>query len=191
MGRSTEPRMRRTLVLDRGFLVGMSLLLLLGWWVHSDTPAEWTPPEAAPYRGAANVQRVTANGEFTALASFRGAPVLVVYGAPWCSDCELQVAEVAQAAPKDLRVVHVVTSAPAGYGHPATRGDAAYWARRFELAPEQVLAADLTAMRLPALMLFDAQGGLLFEHTGLMDSGALRRALSDRVADPPTPSPQP
>jgi len=182
--------MRRTLVMDRGLLVGMSMLLLLGWWVHSDTPSDWVPPAPKDYRGAAELVRVKANGESTTFASFRGAPLLVVYGASWCTDCTLQVAEVAKAVPRNLRTIHVVTSAPAGYGRPATREDAAYWARRFGLAPEQVLAADLTAMRLPALMLFDAEGRLLFEHTGLMDAAGLQTALS--VARPvqaaaPTP----
>lgn len=156
-----RPRMLR---IDRGFVVGLLLVGLGFLWLKGDAPPGF-PGEPD-------------------LARYRGAPLLVVYGAPWCRDCEAEWQRLEAVLPEGLAVVHLVTSTEAGYGHPATAETAAAWAARLGVPPEQVLPADLTAMPLPALSLRDGSGRERLRLSGRADSERLR-AEWRRLAPPP------
>jgi len=176
--------MRRDLTLDRGFLVGMALVVGMVWWVRDGRyeGADSEPPTStasADFGGAGSLLRVRADGRPVRFADFRGAPLLVVYGAEWSRDSAAQLAAVRAAAPPGLAVIHVVTSTAQGYGHPATVETAAAWAAHFQLPAADVIAADLSAKTLPAVALFDAQGRLLAERSGLQDEAALRTLLQE------------
>ncbi|MCE2944747.1 MAG: TlpA family protein disulfide reductase [Lysobacteraceae bacterium] len=170
------PSSRQRPTLDRGFAIGLGVLLLAAWLLDR-VP---TMPEAPPpsYGGAADLARADADGRTVRFRDFRGEPVLVVYAADWSEDSPAQLAAVRSAAPPGLRVVHVLTSTIDGYGHPATVDTARAWARRHGLAARDVIAADLTAKPLPALALFDADGTMRFEHSGLMEAATLRERLA-------------
>jgi hypothetical protein len=172
--------------LDLGFFIGIGCILVLSvgvsWWRDRDLVASADP---TAYGGAAEVVRHTALGQPVRFADFRGAPLLVVYGADWCADCPAQLAAVRAAAPPTLRVRYVVTSSARGYGHPATPADARAWAERFGLPPTQVLAADLTAKHLPALTVFDREGRIVLDQNGLPDTLALQAALQRAIGDAP------
>ena len=169
--------MRRRAPLDLGFFIGVGCIALLsfgvGWWRDRELPA------LQSYGGAADTVRRNAAGGSLRFADFRGQPLLVVYGAPWCRDCPSQVAVLRQALPPDVPTLHVVTSTARGYGHPADVADARAWARRFNLPAERVLAADLSAKRLPALTLFDGEGRIVLDVTGLAEPAAVTDALRE------------
>jgi len=174
--------MRRDLTLDRGFLVGMALVVGMVWWVRDGRfegadSKPLTSTASADYGGAGDLLRVRADGSSVRFSDFRGAPLLVVYGAEWSRDSAAQLAAVRAAAPPKLVVIHVVTSTSQGYGHPATVETAAAWATLHRLPVADVIAADLSAKTLPAVALFDADGRLLAERTGLQDEAALRMLL--------------
>lgn len=167
----------------RGILIGLLVAMGLGAWLH-DLPAllRGPPPDIV----ALERPRLDAEGQSRRLAEWQGRPVLVAYGADWCRDCPALVAAVEDAAaPADLVVLHMLTSAAAGYGHPPDAADAAAWAQRFGLPPERVWAADLTAKRLPAWVLFDPQGRVIAEQHGPVDSAALAGALARLPAAAP------
>lgn len=153
----------RLLRIDRGFVVGLLLVGLGFLWLKGGAPPGF-PGEPD-------------------LARYRGAPLLVVYGAPWCRDCEAEWRRLEAALPEGLAVVHLVTSTEAGYGHPATAESAAAWATRLGVPAEQVLPADLTTMALPALSLRDAGGRERLRLSGRADLERLR-AEWRRLAPP-------
>ncbi len=168
------PPTRRRPTLDRGFVIGVGVLLLMAWFLDR-LPEAPTPPA---YGGAADLARIDADGRTVRFRDFLGHPVLVVYAADWSRDSVAQLEAARSVAPETLRVVLVLTSTAEGYGHPATEETARTWARRHGLPANDVLAADLTAKPLPAVVLFDAEGVLRFEHTGPLDAAALRDRLS-------------
>lgn len=169
--------MRRRAPLDLGFFIGVGCIALLsfgvGWWRDRDLRA------SLAYGGAGENVRWNAAGQPVRFADFRGQPLLVVYGAEWCRDCPAQVALLRQHLPSTLPMLHVVTSTARGYGHPATVADAQAWATRFDLPPARVLAADLSAKRLPALTLFDSEGRIVLDLTGLPQPATLDDALRE------------
>lgn len=163
-----------------GILIGMLVAVGLGAWLH-DLPAllRGPPPDLV----ALERPRLDAMGHNRRLAEWQGRPVLVAYGAEWCRDCPALVAAVENAAaPANLVVLHMLTSAAAGYGHPPGVADAAAWAQRFGLPPERVWAADLTAKRLPAWVLFDHEGRVIAEQYGPVDGAALTAVLANLPA---------
>ena len=72
----------------------------------------------------------------------------------------------------------VMTSEPAGYGHPATRETAERWAKRLSLNPKRVVAADLTSLKLPQHALFSPDGKELYRHIGQMSAADIRTVLA-------------
>jgi hypothetical protein len=155
-----RPRMLR---IDRGFVVGLLLVGVAFFWLKGESPPGF-PGEPD-------------------LTRYRGAPLLVVYGAPWCRDCEPEWRRLRTRLPESLAVVHLVTSTEAGYGHPADAATAAAWAARLGVAAEQVLPADLTAMALPAVSLRDHRGRERLRLAGRIDPDRLL-AEWRRVAPP-------
>lgn len=168
----------------RGVLVGLLVALALGVWLR-DLPALLRPPPVET--AALERPRLDATGAPRRLDEWVGRPVLVAYGAQWCRDCPALVA-AAEAAGRDtaadLVVLHMLTSAEAGYGHPPRAADAAAWPERFGLPAERVWAADLSAKPLPAWTLFDAEGRVLAEQHGPVDPARLAAALA-RLPAPP------
>ncbi len=71
-----------------------------------------------------------------------------------------------------------MTSDMGGYGDPATKATAARWSSQFGLDPARVLAADLTASKIPKHILFSPDGQVLFEQTGQMSADQIRATLA-------------
>jgi len=139
----------------------------------------------AAVRGAQFGQQVTAQGvnalgENVALADFSGRFVWVDYAAEWCAACTPQSATIrslAGANLSDVVFVTVMTSEPAGFGHPATQETARRWAERASLDPAHVVAADFSSMTLPQHALFAPNGTEVFRHTGSLSSAQIRATL--------------
>lgn len=156
IGERPTPR-RRTLTLNAGFFVGVGLVVALAWWVHGDEPPGLRgEPDFSP---------------------LRGAPFLVVYGAPSCAACVAEWPALRESLPRDLRVVHLLTRDAHGPLPDAAAREA--WASRLAVPRDAVLPADLVRQRLPAVVLRDARGRWRFEHSGPLDADA--RARLDRA----------
>ena len=155
-----KPR-QRFLILDRGFFVGIGLVVALAWWIRGDDPPG-LPGEPE-------------------LSAFQGKPLLVVYGAPGCIACDLQWRALAPTLPEDLQVVHLAARASMEDPRPATPDTVQLWAETLRIPASDVLPAHLPTRPLPALLLRNEHGRWRFEHTGQLDAGAwrgLQRALT-------------
>lgn len=161
------------------FLFGVATAAAVWWALNGDAPPGLPgEPDLRPYEGA---------------------PLLVVYGAPWCRDCAAEWRALEPTLPDGLTVLHLATSTERGRGHPATEATVQAWAATLGVPEASVRPADLTHKHLPALLLRDATGRWRFEHTGRLDRAsraALARALahegldaspSPSVPSPPTP----
>ncbi len=149
------------LTLDRGFLVGMGLVVALAWWVRGGEPPGLPgEPDLRPYRGAA---------------------LLVVYGAPGCASCETQWRALAPTLPADLQVVHLAAREAVDDARPATADTARRWAATLQVADSAVLPAHLPQRPLPSLLLRSARGRWRFEHSGELDANA-REQLQQALA---------
>lgn len=155
-----RPRPRpRTLTLNAGFFVGVGLVLALAWWIHGDEPPGLRgEPDFAP---------------------LRGAPFLIVYGAPSCEPCVESWPALRAELPPGLRVVHLLTRDAPGPGEaPGPLADEAAlqrWAQQLNVPRESVLPADLVRTTLPALVLRDERARWRFEHAGPLDAAARQR----------------
>jgi hypothetical protein len=149
-----KPR-ARVLTLDRGFLVGMGLVVALAWWVHGDEPPGLPgEPDLGPYRGA---------------------PLLVVYGAPGCMACETQWRALAPTLPAGLQVLHLAAREAVDDARPATAETARRWASTLQVADAAVLPAALPNRALPSLVLRSARGRWRFEQVGALDAKSRER----------------
>lgn len=123
---------------------------------------------------------VNAQGDTVALADFSGRLVWVDFAAEWCAACGPQSAAIRSLAGRygdDVVFVTVMTSEPAGFGHPATQETARRWAERAALDPARVVAADFSSMTLPQHALFGPDGTELFRHTGSLSAAQIRSTL--------------
>lgn len=157
---SERPRARvRRPRLDAAFLVGLALLVGLAVWLKGE------PPPGLP-------------GE-PDLAAHRGAPLLVVYGAPGCAACLVQWRGLEAALPQGLGVLHLAARASKTDVRAADADTARRWAASLGVPPGAVQPANLPTRTLPALVLRDARGRWRFEHGGPLDAEA--RARLDRA----------
>ncbi|MBT8083719.1 MAG: TlpA family protein disulfide reductase [Woeseia sp.] len=127
-----------------------------------------------------NAQGINALGDTVSLADFAGRPVWVDYAAEWCAACTPQSATIhslSSAYKGDVVFVTVMTSEPAGFGHPATQATAQRWAERTSLDPARVVTADFSSMTLPQHALFAPDGTEIFRHTGSLSAAEIRAAL--------------
>lgn len=149
------------LTIDRGFFVGMGLVVLLAWWVRGDAPPGLAgEPDLSP---------------------FHGAPLLIVYGAPGCEACITQWRELSQELPAGLGVLHLAARSAIDDARPADAATARRWAEALAVPDASVLPADLPARPLPAMVLRSAGGRWRFEQNGVLDAEArarLQRALA-------------
>jgi len=168
IGERPKPR-QRTLTLNAGFFVGVSLVVALAWWVHGDEPPGLRgEPDFSP---------------------LRGEPFLVLYGAPSCEACVLQWQALRPTLPTSLRVVHLL--AREGAGPVADTAAREAWAARLAVPVDTVLPADLVRATLPAVVLRDERARWRFEHAGPWDAAArarFERALRlEGALAPPAP----
>lgn len=166
MGDRPKPR-PRVLTLDRAFFAGVALVVGLAFWVHGDEPPGLPgEPNLRPYRGA---------------------PVLVVYGAPGCATCVRQWQALAPALPEGLTVIHLVARQADDDPRPADAAAARRWAAALGVAPEAVLPAALPKRQLPAVLLRNDRSRWRFEHVGALDArslAGLQRAIAREGLSP-------
>lgn len=135
---------------------------------------------AAQFGQQPDAAGINALGDTVSLADFSGRLVWVDYAAEWCAACTPQSATIrslAGAHQGDVVFVTVMTSEPAGYGHPATQETARRWAERASLDPARVVAADFSSMKLPQHALFAPNGTEVFRHTGSLTAAQIRETL--------------
>jgi hypothetical protein len=130
--------------------------------------------------------RPSASGEPLDMTRFDGRFVWADYAAPWCSTCSRQVPELEQVRGflgSDIGFMTVLTSDMGGYGDPASEATARRWASQHRLAPDRVVAADLTSMAVPRHVLFSPEGHMLFEWTGYFSAEQILEVTERRMAD--------
>jgi len=125
-----------------------------------------------------------AQGGHVSLRKFAGRYLWVDFAAEWCAACvpqTLAVKSAATAAPAGITFATIMTSERGGYGHPATRITARDWAQRYGLAPDRVLATDLSAMTLPRNILYGPDGRVVFDRTGEMRADEVLAVIGKNV----------
>lgn len=130
--------------------------------------------------------RPSASGVPLDMTRFAGRFVWADYAAPWCSVCTRQVSELEQVRGflgDQIGFMTVLTSDMGGYGDPASEATARRWASQHRLAPDLVVAADLTSMAVPRHVLFSPEGHMLFEWTGYFDAEKILEVTERRMAD--------
>ncbi len=138
------------------------------------------------YFKARGKARVSASGNRIKLEQFEGRFLWAEYAAPWCAPCAKQAAAIKQAesaAGSEVVFLTIMTSEMGGYGHPATQTTAKNWASQHGLEPRRVLAADLTAIKIPRHILYSPEGHMLFIKTGFMPANEIEDVIEERSAD--------
>lgn len=160
IGHRPKPR-ARTLTLDAGFFVGIGLVAALAWWVRGDVPPGLAgEPDLTP---------------------FQGTPLLVVYGAPGCVECERQWRTLEPTLPEGLRVLHLAARAAIDDPRPANEETVRQWAATLGASAGDVLPAHLPQRALPAVVLRSERGRWRFERGGSLGEDGmadLRRAFA-------------
>jgi cytochrome c biogenesis protein CcmG, thiol:disulfide interchange protein DsbE len=121
--------------------------------------------------------------EPVALAAYRGTPLIVNFWASWCAPCVAEMPdferfsqEVGDAAP--LLGVNV-RDAPAN-----ARGFVERLGITYDLAtdPDGDLYGDVRAFGMPTTLLVDADGMIVYRHTGPLDAAELRALAEEHLA---------
>lgn len=132
------------------------------------------------YGNARDFKRIDGNGDAVSWADYAGKFVWAEYAGPWCSTCDRQASELRGFDVDGVIHVTVMTSEMGGYGHPANKITAANWAKRYQLDPAHVIAADLTSKEVPEHQFFSPQGQILFKHSGYMSRDEISRIVAER-----------
>ena len=126
-----------------------------------------------------------ANGREVSLSDYFGRYLWVDYAAEWCSYCEPQARTLKGLEQKyrDQIMFLTVVTGTAKVMEPPSAETAMQWARRFDLAPDRVLA-NFRTNTLPYHILYAPSGAILFQGSGLLDAGKITRVLNAKgVAD--------
>lgn len=137
------------------------------------------------YFDARGKGRMSANGESVLFEQYEGKFIWAEYAAPWCGYCARQSPETKQvddSTGSEVVFLTIMTSDMGGYGDPATRATAQAWASRYGLDPGRVLAADLTAIKVPRHILYSPEGQMLFLWTGYLPADRISDVLEERMA---------
>jgi cytochrome c biogenesis protein CcmG/thiol:disulfide interchange protein DsbE len=162
-------------------VAGLSIVAVASWGA-SDRPAERGASAAAgDERGPAipDFQLASLDGRRLGPAQLRGKVVLYDFWATWCTPCHVQ-AEILdrlyqQERTQGVEFVAISSGEPAETVHK-------YVAKRpfpytVLLDEEDSLSGPLDIEALPTLIVVDAQGNVVWRHTGLADSGTLHDVL--------------
>lgn len=134
-------------------------------------------------RDPATIDLATLDGERTSLASLRGKPVLMNFWATWCEPCRMELPELAVLERRHSR--HGLQVVGVSVDRDRTAAEVKAFARRRNVTfrlwhdPAEALAGALGVQALPASVLFDAAGNIVWRATGavMADDEALGAAL--------------
>jgi thiol-disulfide isomerase/thioredoxin len=123
-----------------------------------------------------------AEGEPVDLGDYRGRPLLVNFWASWCAPCVKEMPDV-EAVARDLAgevaVLGVnVQDAPANAEAFVDELGVSY-----DLAtdPRGELYAEVEAFGMPTTLLVDADGMIVYRHTGIVDAEQLRELIAEHL----------
>ena len=121
-------------------------------------------------------------GEPVDLAAYRGAPVVVNFWASWCEPCVQEMPDFQEVA-EDLtgRVPFLgvnVQDAPAN-----AKAFVDELGITYDLAadPSGEFYRDVDAFGMPTTLLVDADGMIVYRHTGILDADGLRELVAERL----------
>jgi cytochrome c biogenesis protein CcmG, thiol:disulfide interchange protein DsbE len=198
-----EPRSRwglsgtqKTLILGAvmvaAFLVGVGVTSMLqGEEGPSPQTAEVTPPSGtlterlpAGHRSPLPERRLEgfADGPEIDLTAYRGSPLVVNFWASWCAPCVKEMPdfqEVAEQAGDRVGFLGInVQDAPRNAEAFADELGITYDLAR---DPAGELYNEVRAVGMPTTLFVDADGQVVWRHTGLLDAQDLRETIAERL----------
>jgi hypothetical protein len=115
------------------------------------------------------------------MTDFEGRFVWSEYAATWCPVCAKQTPEtrmVEGELGEEIVFLTVMTGKSNAYNDHATVATAKDWARRFQLDPGRVVAAELWFKTVPEHRFYSPEGHTLFVHVGYLSSQQIREVIT-------------
>ena len=115
------------------------------------------------------------------MTDFEGRFVWSEYAATWCPVCAKQTPETKRVEGElgeEIVFLTVMTGKSNAYNDHATVATAKDWARRFQLAPERVVAAELWFKTVPEHRFYSPEGHTLFVHVGYLSAQQIREVIA-------------
>ena len=127
-----------------------------------------------------------ADGEPVERAAYRGAPLVVNFWASWCAPCVSEMPDLEVVAREYAGRVPIlgvnVQDAPANAEAFVDELGITY-----DLAtdPRGELYAEVDAFGMPTTLFVDAEGTIVYRHTGIIDADGLRELIAERLGVEP------
>ncbi len=115
------------------------------------------------------------------MTDFEGRFVWSEYAATWCPVCARQTPETKKVKGElgdEIVFLTVMTGRSNAYNDHATVATAKEWARRFQLEPERVIAAELWFKTVPEHRFYSPEGHTLFVHVGYLSAEQIREVIA-------------
>jgi len=130
--------------------------------------------------GRTQEPRPNALGEPVHMTDFEGEFVWAEYAATWCKACQQQTPVTKRVEAElgdEIVFLTIMTGKSNQYNDHATQATARQWARKYQLSPERVLAAELWYKTVPEHRFYSPQGHTLFVHVGFLNSEQIRQVI--------------
>lgn len=196
---AADPQPRRLTGLARTLLISGAVVLafILGASVTTlvthdgppaepvDNPASQLEDRVAPTQQAPLPDATLdgfADGEPVELTAYRGDPLVVNFWASWCAPCVSEMPDLEEVAREYAGRVPVlgvnVQDAPANAEAFVDELGITY-----DLAtdPRGELYAEVDAFGMPTTLFVDAEGTIVYRHTGIIDADGLRELIAERL----------
>jgi thiol-disulfide isomerase/thioredoxin len=131
--------------------------------------------------GRTQEPRLNALEKPVSMTDFEGKFVWSEYAATWCPVCAQQTPETKRVEAElgdEIVFLTVMTGKSNAYNDHATAATAKDWARRFELDPGRVVAAELWFKTVPEHRFYSPEGHTLFVHVGYLSAEQIRDVIA-------------